>query len=145
MPPPRLPPPRDPPLRLPPELRPPPLLLPELPLPPELDLRPPTELLFPELFPELLTELLPELLLLPDPDRGFTEPPVDLLPVDPLRLVPGLTLPPDRVRSAEPERLEPLPGRTCRVRSLRSLDCPLRPEFQTRVPFCRGSTGLILR
>ncbi len=135
--PPRLPPPLEPPLRLPPELRLPPPLLPELRLPPELDFLPPTD-------PELLVpELL--LLLLLDPDRGFTDPLEFRLPDVPLRLLSRLILPPDRVRSPEVGRFELLPGRTCRVRLLRSLDWPLRPEFQTRVPLWRGSTGLILR
>ena len=129
----------DPPplLRLPPELRLPPLLLPELRLPPEFD------------FDLLPTE--PELrvvvpLLLEEPDFGFTVlPRVLALLVFLLREL-GFTLLEDPERVPTPELFERLlPGRTWRVRSLRPLGWPERPEFQTRVPFFLGSIGLMVR
>lgn len=104
----------------PPLLRLPPPLLPELRLPPELDFE--RELLLPT-DPELL---VPELFFWLVPDRGFTELRVFLVPEVPFWLLRGLTLLP-------------------RVLSVLLPDWPLRPEFQTRVPFLRGSTGLMFR
>jgi hypothetical protein len=121
-------------------LRLPPLLLPELRLPPELDFEPEgpflTEEEFRELFP--LVEL-PE-------DFVFTDWRGLLVPEVPFWLCRGLTVPRAGGRSPEddrPERL--LPGRTCWVRLFRLLLEALRPEFQTRVPFWRGVTGVKVR
>jgi len=115
----------------------PPLLLPELRLPPEFDLDlSPTE-------PELRS-VLP--LSREVPDFGSTVRLGSLVSLDFLAGALGFTPleDPDRFPTSDaPERL--LPGRTCRVRSLRSLGCPVLPEFQTRVPFFLGSTGLMVR
>ena len=135
-----------PPLRLPP-FDPPPLLrlLPPL-RPPEL--RPPPELDFERelLLPTEPEFLVPELFFWVLPDRGFTELRESLAPEVPFWLLLGLTLPPDRVRSPVEDLTVPLlPGRTCRVLSVRPPDWVLRPEFQTLVPLFLGSTGLMVR
>ena len=129
----------DPPplLRLPPELRLPPLLLPELRLPPEFDFDLlPTE---PEL--RVVVPLFRE-----EPDFGFTVLPRVLEPLDVLLRELGLMLPEDPERVPTPELFDRLlRGRTWRVRSLRSVGWPERPEFQTRVPLFLESVGLMVR
>ncbi len=120
-------------------------------------------LLRPELLRPRVAEPLPRLRSLPDrvrvsPLERSVLPPsrvrVSLPLVSPrLRVSPlRVRVSPLRVRVSPPERalsrlespplLRP-PGRTCSDR--RAASSRLRPVFQMRVPFCRGSTGRMVR